>query len=389
MDFEWDSELKAFREEVIEFCRQYASPELQKEMRGSDGEGGRGGPLTRELQRELERRNWMRLAWPIQYGGAGKSTWYQFIMVQAFSYYGIPFGGLSVGSIAPALMNFGTDEQKKKYLPGILDGEITFAIGYSEPNAGTDLASLQTRAVKDGDDWIINGQKIWTSQAQVATHLWLAARTDPDAPKHRGISMLIVPLNLQGISIRPLYTMSGVRTNEVFFENVRVPVDALIGEQNRGWYTVTNALDHERVSLGPIGQLARQFDQMMDYLKDHRLGQLRSEATRRSLAEMKLDLHVLRALNLVNAAIIANHDTPTMEASMVKVWSSELRYRLSSLNMDLLGRYGGLTAEAEELAPMQGMNEQTYRSSPILRFGGGTNEVQRNIIAQRGLGLPR
>ena len=162
------------------------------------------------------------------------------------------------------------------------------------------------------------------------------------------------------------------------------------GEENRGWYTVANALDHERVSLGPIGALAHQFDRMVEYLKESRPEQLRQDATRQRLADLKVDLHILRALNLVNAAIIANHETPTMEASMIKVWSSELRYRLSSsTNMDLLGRYGALTGENGDLAPNGGTNELTYRSSPVLRFGGGTNEVQRNIISQRGLGLPR
>jgi alkylation response protein AidB-like acyl-CoA dehydrogenase len=391
MEYAWDPDLEAFRDEVREFCREYATEELRAEMRraGEEGASGRGGPLTRRVHDEIEKRGWLRQAWPVSYGGGGKSPWYQYIMVQEFSYAGIPYGGLSIGSIAPALMNFGSEEQKAKYLPGIMDGEITFALGYSEPNAGTDLASLQTRAVRDGDEWVINGQKIWTSQAQVSTHLWLAARTDPSAPKHRGISMFIVPLNLQGISIRPLYTMSGLRTNEVFFEDVRVPADGLVGEENRGWYTVANALDFERVSLAPIGQLAHQFDNMLDYMKRNRPEQLKSEATRQRLADLKVDLHMLRAMNLVNAAIIANRQTPTMEASMIKVWSSELRYRLSSLNMDLLGRYGGLKEESGELAPVRGSYEQTYRGSPVLRFGGGTNEVQRNIIAQRGLGLPR
>ncbi len=274
-------------------------------------------------------------------------------------------------------------------LPGILDGDITFAIGYSEPNAGTDLASLQTRAVRDGDEWVINGQKIWTSEAHISTHLWLAARTDPTAAKHRGISMFIVSMDTPGMTVRPLYTMSGVRTNEVFFEDVRIPADALIGEQDKGWYTVANALDFERVSLAPTGQLARQYDRTVDYLKKERPKQIKDRGTRQRLADLKIDLHVLRALNIVNASIIANHETPTMEASMTKIWSSELRYRLSSMNMDLLGRYGALRSDDEGLTPLGGQNEQTYRGSPILRFGGGTNEVQRNIIAHRGLGLPR
>lgn len=383
MDYQWDDDVIAFQEELRAFCARYATDLKQA------GDQDQRDLLLKKVHSEIERRGWLRIAWPEEYGGGGKSPFYQFIMVQQFSYAGIPYGGLSVGSIAPALMNHGTDAQKKKYLPGILDGDITFAIGYSEPNAGTDLASLQTKAVKDGDEWVINGQKIWTSEAHVSTHLWLAARTDPSAEKHRGISMFIVSMDTPGMTVRPLYTMSGVRTNEVFFEDVRIPADALIGEQNKGWYTVANALDFERVSLAPTGQLARQFDRTLEYLKKERPEQIEDRGTRQRLADLKIDLHVLRALNLVNASIIANHETPTMEASMTKVWSSELRYRLSSMNMDLLGRYGALRSDDEGLTPVGGQNEQTYRGSPILRFGGGTNEVQRNIIAHRGLGLPR
>jgi alkylation response protein AidB-like acyl-CoA dehydrogenase len=373
MEFNWPDEIHQFRAEVREFAEANVDDDLRAEMRRTEGDT-RGGP---------------RAAWPADYGGGGKSPWFQFVMVQEFSYWGLPYGGLSVGSIAPALMNFGTEEQKKKYLPGILDGEITFAIGYSEPNAGTDLAALQTRAIRDGDEYVVNGQKIWTSGAHQSTHLWLAARTDPEAPKHRGVSMFIVPLNTPGMTIRPLYTMAGVRTNEVFFEDVRIPADSLIGEENRGWYIVANALDFERVSLAPTGALARQWERIVEWLRENRPDKLRDPQVRARLADLKVDLHILRALNTVNAGIIASGRTPTMEASMVKVWSSELRYRLSSAGMDLTGRAGGLRRESGPAAPLEGQNEQTYRASPILRFGGGTNEVQRNIIAQRGLGLPR
>ena len=383
MDYEWDDDILAFQKELRTFCEEFST-----DLRAAEDQAGRD-LVFKKVHGEMERRGWLRIAWPEEYGGGGKSPFYQFVMVQEFSYAGIPYGGLSVGSIAPALLNHGTDEQKQKFLPGILDGDITFAIGYSEPNAGTDLAALQTRAVKDGDEWVINGQKIWTSEAHVSTHLWLAARTDPTAAKHRGISMFILSMDTPGMTVRPLYTMSGVRTNEVFFEDVRIPADSLIGEQDKGWSTVANALDFERVSLAPTGQLARQFDRTLEYLKEERTEQIADKGTRQRLAELKIDLHVLRALNIVNASIIANRETPTMEASMTKIWSSELRYRLSSMNMDLLGRYGGLRSDDEGLTPVDGQNEQTYRGSPILRFGGGTNEVQRNIIAHRGLGLPR
>ena len=387
MDFGWEQEYRDFREEVRTLIRKHQTPELQREQ--SEVREGRPGPLMQAFRTELDGLGWLRMCWPEEYGGQGKSPWYQFILIEELEYWGMPYNMLSVSSVAPAIMAFGSEDQKKKYLPGVWDGSVSFAIGYTEPNAGTDLASLETRAVRDGDDWVINGQKIFTSQAEVSTHIWLAARTDPDAPKHRGISMFIVPTDTPGITITPMWTMSGMRTNQTFYDNVRVSSDALIGEENRGWYTLTHALDHERVALAPTSGLGRNFDSLIEHLRDRRPELLQDRAVRLRLAEMKLDLHTQRALATKNGSIIAHGGTPTMEASMAKVWSSELRYRMHSLAMDLLGRYGGLTRESNEVAPMGGRLESSYRMSPILRFGGGTNEIQRSIIAQRGLGLPR
>jgi alkylation response protein AidB-like acyl-CoA dehydrogenase len=292
--------------------------------------------------------------------------------------------------IAPAIMRFGTDEQRKYYAPKIWSGEITCALGYSEPDAGTDLASLKTRAVRDGDDYVINGQKIWTSGAHMSSHVWLATRTDPEAPKHRGISVFIVPLTTPGITIRPIWVMSGARTNEVFYENVRVPKSALIGEENRGWYIIANALDHERVTVGidDFIDLIQMWDGFMAYVEATRPDVLSDQVARRRLAELKLDLHAHRGLLLSNASIVATGETPTMEASMVKIWGSELRHRLTDTMTDLLGRSGLLNYESAD-DPIVGRIEQQYRYAPVVRFAGGTNEVQRNIIAQRGLGLPR
>jgi alkylation response protein AidB-like acyl-CoA dehydrogenase len=387
MDFGWEQTYRDFREEVRALVRKHLTPELQRE-REQAGETRRG-PLLDAFRDELDQRGWLRMCWPKEYGGDGKSPWYQFILIEELEYWGLPYGSLSVTSVMPAITAFGTDEQKAKYLPGIWKGEISFAIGYTEPNAGTDLASLQTRAVRDGDDWVINGQKIFTSEAHVSTHIWLAARTDPEAPKHKGISMFIIPKDSPGVTITPMYTMSGLRTNQTFYDNVRVPKDALVGEENRGWYITTHALNHERVGLAPTGGLARSFDQLIEYLREHRPEQLKDPAVRLRLAEMQMELHMQRALATKNGSIIASGGTPTGEASMAKVWSSELRHRMHSLAMDLLGRFGGLSRDSGDAAPLSGRLEMSYRSAPILRFGGGTNEVQRTLIALRGLGLPR
>lgn len=405
MRFTWPEEVEEFRQEVREFARKSYTPEMEAELREA-GEGGGAGPTIQAFREELETRGWARQAWPIEYGGGGKSPMYHAVMTEEFAYTGLPAGDLSLGSVAPAIMNYGTDEQKAKFLPDIVSGKVTFAIGYSEPNAGTDLAALQLRAVKDGDEWVLNGQKIWTSAAHVATHVWLAARTDPDVPKHRGISMFILPLNTPGITVRPIFTMGspndppgpgefsddsmarGRTTNEVFYEDVRIPADALIGEVNRGWYITANALDYERVSIGPVGRPARVFDTFVRYLKDERPELLKDPQVRLRLAGMKVDLHRHRAFSTVNTAIVAKGETPTMEASMAKVSTSELTQRMYQEMMDMLGRAGAQRRRSGD-APLDGALDEGLRGSPPTRFAGGTNEIQRNIIAQRGLGLPR
>ena len=388
MEFGWNEELEAFREEVRGFLREFDTPALRKEL-ANRGEAAQLGAEQARLREALEDRGWVRMCWPEELGGEGKSQWFQFVMTEEFAKKEIPYGSGFGSMVGPAVHRFGTEAQREKYLPGIWNNDITLCLGYSEPNAGTDLAALETLAVKDGDDWLINGQKLWTSAADTASHVWLACRTDPDAPKHRGISTFIVPMDTPGISVRPIMTMSGGRTNEVFFEDVHVPSDALIGEVNQGWYIIANALDHERVWIGAGGGLRHIFDRLMAHIREKRPELLEDDATRRRLVELELDLDVMEGLVLTNASIVAAGDTPTMEASMSKIWTSELRYHISNVAMDLLGREGALTEEADGLAPLDGELERTYRASPIQRFGGGANEVQRDIIARRGLGLPR
>ena len=386
MDFRWEREHLAFRDELVEFIRTWRTPELLAEF--GRGEGA-PGPATARFQQALDERGWLRLCWPPEYGGEGRDPLYQFILIETMEYWGMPYGNLSFTSIAPALIAFGSEEQKKKYLPGILSGEVRFALGYSEPNAGTDLASLRTRAERAGDDWIIEGQKIWTSLADISSHIWLAARTDPDSPKHRGISVFIVPVDAPGVSLRPLYTMSHMRTYETFYDAVRIPGENLVGPLHGGWNIVMYALNFERVGLAATGDLARDFDVLVAHLQQERPELLADPVTRHRLAELKVDLHRQRALSTRNACVIAGGGIGIGEASMAKVHGSELRHRLANTAMDLLGRYGGLSEGAGDLAPLGGDIQSTWRMSPILRFGGGTNEVQRTIIATRHLGMPR
>ncbi|MBW2421953.1 MAG: acyl-CoA dehydrogenase family protein [Deltaproteobacteria bacterium] len=386
MDFRWKREYLDFRDELGEFVQAWRTPELLAEH---DRGEGTPGPAIQRFQEALDERGWMRMCWPVEYGGGGRDPLYRFIFIETMEYWGMPYGNLTFTSIAPTLIAFGSEAQKQEYLPGISKGELRFALGYSEPNAGTDLASLRTRAERAGDDWIIQGQKIWTSLAESSTHIWLAARTDPDGPKHQSISVFIVPIDAEGVSIRPLQTLSGMRTNETFYDAVRVPAANLVGPLNGGWNIVMYALNFERVGLAAAGDLARDFDLLVGYLREKRPELLDDPVTRDRLAVLKIDLHRQRALATRNAHAIAGGGIGIGEASMAKVHGSELRHRLANTAMDLLGRYGGLDEASGSLAPIAGEMQSLWRMSPILRFGGGTNEVQRTIIATRHLGMPR
>ena len=386
MDFRWSPEHVAFRESLRAFIREWRTPELLQEY--AETYGG-GGERIGAFHRAIDERGWMRMCWPVEVGGGGRDTLYQYIFVEEMEYWGMPYGNLTFTSIAPSILAFGSEAQKQEYLPGIYRGELCFALGYSEPNAGTDLASLRTQATQEGDEWVIQGQKIWTSLADVSTHIWLAVRTDPNASKHGGISIIIVPTDTPGVTIRPLHTMYGGHTNETFYDNVRVPLDHVVGEVNQGWPIIMHALNHERVALAATGALARIYDQLVDHLASQSPDRLLDPVVRRSLAELQLDLREHRALALRNAWMIAQGCTPISEASMAKISGTELRSRLANRAMDLLGRAGGLSADSLNGAPMEGRAEFNFRLSPIFRFGGGTNEVMRDIVAAAGLGLPR
>jgi alkylation response protein AidB-like acyl-CoA dehydrogenase len=386
VEFQWEPEYVTFRDELRAFIQEWRTPELLVEYAATYGGGGE---LIGQFHEAINERGWMRMCWSEEYGGQSKSMLYQYIFVEEMEYWGMPYGNLTYTSVAPSILAYGSEDQKQEYLPGIFRGDLCFALGYSEPNAGTDLASLRTKGELDGDEWVINGQKIWTSLADVSTHLWLAVRTDPNSKKHAGISIIIVPTDTPGVTIRPLPTMYGGHTNETFYDDVRVPKANVVGGPGQGWPIIMHALNHERVGLAATGGLARLYDQLVAHLREQRPEKLADPVVRRRLAELQLDLREHRALALRNAWIISKGGTPIAEASMAKVSGTELRTRLASAAMDLLGRCGGLSKESGELAPFEGRSEWNFRLSPIFRFGGGTNEVQRDIVAAAGLGLPR
>jgi alkylation response protein AidB-like acyl-CoA dehydrogenase len=288
-------------------------------------------------------------------------------------------------------MALGTDEQKRRLLPGILQGKVHFSIGYTEPSAGTDLASLKTRAVRDGDEYVIDGQKVFTSAIQYADYIWLAARTDPDAPKHKGLSVFIVPVDTPGLSWTPLPTIAGDITSSTFYEGVRVPAENLVGEENQGWKLITNQLNHERVAICPASGLLRSLSDVRRWAQEHKLSDGRrvidQEWVQLVLARVHAKIEVLKLLNW-KVAWAADKGLNPADASATKVYGTELALEVYSLLGEIVGQAGYL-AEGSAGAVLQGRLERQARGQTIFTFGGGTNEIQRDIIAMVGLGMPR
>jgi alkylation response protein AidB-like acyl-CoA dehydrogenase len=371
MDFALDEHHQAWVKEVREFLRAEFDEEAEAESRRRGGEAS--GPVLRKFRAKMAERGWLALTWPVEYGGSGRTTFEQFLLMDEFAYWGAPAIDLTASAVAPTIMRFGTDEQKKRWLPAILSGEVECAIGYSEPDAGSDLASLRTSARRDGDAWVVNGEKLWNTGAEFATHEWLVVRTDPEAPKHKGLSVVMVPINALGVTVQPIVTWGGIRTNAVHFDDVRVDADALIGVENDGWRYVTTALDFERVSIGVTGGLRRLYDETLRTVTSYEVD------VRHRLAELSVEIENARLLNYRAAWMVDQGLMPNAEASMTKVVTTELQASLSAAVLELVAP----TSFAAELA------RHMYRQAPYLRFGGGTNEIQRDIIAQRGLMLPR
>jgi alkylation response protein AidB-like acyl-CoA dehydrogenase len=335
------------------------------------------------LTRRLGEDGWLGRDWPVEFGGRGGSALEQWIFLEVMSYRRLPAGGLTINSIGPTLARLGSEEQRRRYLGPIMRGEVFIAVGYTEPDAGTDLASLRTRAVRDGDGYVVTGQKLYTTAADVSTHLWLAARTgDPDS-RHRGISIFMVPMDTPGITVRPIHTQGDERTNEVFLDSVFVPVDCRIGAENEGWRAVVIQLNLER--LFAHGDLRRELDDIVDWaVESGRFDD--DERLRLDLAQLYADLEVAKVFALRAAWMLSNGLVPEAEASMTKVWFSELRQRVALRCLDLIGPDAQLRGPD---ATMGGRLEHLYRASTVLKFAGGTNELQRDLIAQRALGMPR
>jgi alkylation response protein AidB-like acyl-CoA dehydrogenase len=346
---------------------------------------------ARDWNEQLLARGWAAPGWPEEYGGGGLSTMEQFILKQELARQQVPEVGSrgGGGQIGPTLLLHGTDEQKQRFLQPTLSGEYLWAQGYSEPGAGSDLASLQCRAVRDGDEYVINGQKMWTSNGHRSTWAFVLVRTDPEAPKHRGISFLLTSMDDPGISVRPIISMGWRHaTNEVFFENVRVPADQIVGEENRGWYVAMTLLDFERSAISGAMQQRSTLDKLIEHVRNDRSPNRRA-LLRRSVADRHIEVEVSLNFSLRIASMQASGLIPNYEASMAKAFGSELSQRLSRTGTRAFGLYGALWDEDDVRSPLHAEHIQTYVSSVVGTIAGGSNEIQRNIIATRGLGLPR
>ncbi len=378
MQFHFTPGQEAFRTEVRSFIAQ----ELPK---ARDGES---------FTKKLAARGWLTMSWPKEYGGQETDHMQQLVYNEEMAYHRAAGQTMGADRVGPTLILFGTAEQKAHFLPLIVKDEIRWCQGFSEPGAGSDLASLQTRAVRDGDSYVINGQKIWTSNAHLADYMILLARTDPAAPKHRGITYFLLDMKSPGVSVRPLPQMTGrADFNEVFFEDVRVPAEAVVGEENRGWYISTATLDFERSGIGRVIGGLRTYEEVVEYARrtpsreqpGTRLWD--GPAVRQALVDIGVSFRVGRLLSYRVAWMQSRGLAPNYEASIAKTLGTELHQRLARVAVTTLGMSGQLMDPAT--APLQGAASALYLSSVSLTVAAGTSEINRNIIAQRGLGLPR
>ena len=388
MEIGYTPEQEAMRAELRAYYERLLDPETVADLAA----GHAVGPVMRRVWKQMCADGWAGIGWPSEWGGQGRSAIEQFIFFDESMRAGAPVPMLTINTVGPTIMNFGTDDQRRFFLPKILAGDLHFCIGYSEPGAGTDLASLQTRAVRDGEEYVINGQKMWTSLSSDADYIWLAVRTDPEAKKHKGISILAVPMNAPGIALSPLRLIGEHDINQVFFDDVRVPVSTCVGGENNGWTLITNQLNHERVTLCSTGVVERALSDTRAWAQgtDLRDGRrvVDQEWVQLNLARVHAKLDVLRLLNWQSAWEATQGALDIGHCSAIKVYGTEFYLEAFRLLFEVLGPPGYLRSGTPG-AILRSRLEGLYRGMLILTFGGGTNEVQRDLISMFALGFPR
>jgi 3-oxocholest-4-en-26-oyl-CoA dehydrogenase alpha subunit len=393
MRIAYTPEQERLRRELRDYFGRLMTDEVRAGLADSaDGDYGKGDAY-RSVVRQLGADGWLALGWPREYGGRGGTMLDQLIFTDEAALARVPVPFLTINTVGPTIMRFGTRAQKSLYLPKIAAGEIHFSIGYSEPEAGTDLASLRTTATRDGDEYLIEGQKMWTSLIQYADYVWLACRTDPAAPRHKGLSIIIVPTAAAGFSWTPVATMAGVVTSATYYRAVRVPASALVGEENQGWPLITNQLNHERVALTSAAPVRSALASVRDWARETKLADGRrvidAEWVRINLARVHAKAEFLKLMNwrIASSPAVSSPAIGPAAASATKVFGTEFAVEAYRLLMEVLGA-AALVRSGSPGAALAGRIERQHRAALILTFGGGTNEVQRDIIAAAALGLP-
>jgi alkylation response protein AidB-like acyl-CoA dehydrogenase len=381
-------EHEALRNELRAYYDNLLTPEVEEDLRKGEGVG----PVSKAVWKQMAADGWSGVGWPTEWGGKGLTPIEQFVFFDESMRAGAPVPMLTINSVAPTIMRYGSEEQKEFYVPKILNGEIHFAIGYTEPDAGTDLASLKTQAVRDGDEYVINGQKIFTSLATGSDYVWLAVRTNNEVKKHKGISIIIVPTDVRGFSAVPIENFGGVNTNITYYEDVRVPAGNLVGEENGGWNLITNQLNHERVTLCASGVPERWLTDVRRWAQETKLADGRrvidQEWVQVNLARVHAKLEFLRLANWKVAWLAQSGEALNpADASSIKVFGTEFYMEAARLLMEVMGDQATLSGDSPG-AVVRGRIERMVRSMHILTFGGGTNEMQRDLIAIFGLGMP-
>ncbi|NRA36453.1 MAG: acyl-CoA dehydrogenase family protein [Polyangiaceae bacterium] len=389
MQYDFTAEQIAWRDEVRAFLKDNATEALIMETLEIGNEGK--GPESTKFMAALQKKGWWSLAWPKEFGGMDRDPMDTWIFVDELEKAGVPMMPLTVTSVAPTIMRIGTEEQKAYWIPKIAKGDIDFALGYSEAEAGTDLAAATSKAeLKDGK-WIVNGQKMWTTMAHMGTHVWTIVRTEPDEPKHKGLSMIIVPLDAPGVTVTPIMVWPGLRTNAVFFDNVEVPEAYQMGQRGMGFYYAAMALNFERLSLGSIAMAHRSFKLVVEVVKEATFdGQALKDDPwiRERVGRIQMEIDAARLMTLETAWALQGGGMPIAESSMSKIYASELTQNITDLCTQILGMSGQLHF-SDKSTLGQGWMQWLYRLAPMFAFGGGTNEVQRDIIGFMGLGLPK
>ena len=384
----YTDEQRALRDELRDYFVRLMTPERVQGL----SKGELDGPAYKEVVRQLGADGWLGLSWPKDYGGQGRDLLDQYIFFDESQRANVPVPFLTTNTVGPTIMAFGTQEQKDFFLPRIVRGDLHFSIGYSEPGAGTDLANLKTTAVRDGDHYVINGQKMWTSLIQHADYIWLACRTDPDAKRHKGLSIIIVPTDAPGFSYTPVRTIGGGYTSATYYDNVRVPVGNVVLGENEGWRLITSQLNHERVALSSAGMVERKINDVRRWAQDTKLADGRrvtdQEWVQVSFGRLHARLEFLKLLNWKVAWSVTEGTLNPADASAVKVFGSEFYIEAYRALMEILGQASTLTKDSAG-ALLGADLERAMRNTLVLTFGGGTNEIQRDIISMVGLAMPR